>query len=144
MPRINVSTFNESLEKSLSWIEEIMQESGMESPESAYSALRAVLHALRDRLPIGEATDLAAEMPMLIRGLYYEGWNPNQKPEKMSEEDFMFRVHQHYRFDPEIHPESIVGVILKVLERRISEGELSDIKANLPKDLQQTWSSVVG
>ena len=40
----------------------------------AYVALRATLHALRDRLGPENAVHLAAQLPMLLRGLYYEGW----------------------------------------------------------------------
>jgi uncharacterized protein (DUF2267 family) len=40
--------------------------------------LRATLHALRDRLIIDEVAQLSAQLPMLIRGLYYKGWDPTK------------------------------------------------------------------
>ena len=58
----------------------------------AYKALRAVLQTLRDRLPMQEAVHFGAQLPMLLRGLYYEGWKPAQTPIKMSREEFLQAV----------------------------------------------------
>jgi uncharacterized protein (DUF2267 family) len=34
-----------------------------------------LLHAPRDRLPPEVAVHLGAQFPMLVRGVYYEGWH---------------------------------------------------------------------
>ena len=59
------------------WLKELAQELGWEDRERVYHALRSVLHALRNRLTVDEAADLGAQLPLLIRGLYYEGWDPS-------------------------------------------------------------------
>ena len=61
-----------AIEEAYQWPKERRQQS--------YAALRAVLHALRDRLPVQESADLAAQLPVLIRGIYYEGWDPARVP----------------------------------------------------------------
>src|SRR5205823_5135408 len=60
----------------------------------AYKALRAVLLTLRDRLPAEEAVHFGAQLPMLLRGLYYEGWKPLETPIKMSREEFLQAVQE--------------------------------------------------
>jgi uncharacterized protein (DUF2267 family) len=67
--------FDRTLYKTHTWLKEIMEVLGTEDRHRAYMALRAVLHALRDRLTVEEVAQLGAQLPMLIRGLYYEGWD---------------------------------------------------------------------
>src|SRR5258706_928036 len=62
----------------------------------SYAALRAVLHALRDRLTVDEGAQFSAQLPMLVRGLYYAGWDPSRVPQKMSRDEVLQRVPQEY------------------------------------------------
>ena len=97
-----------------------------------------VLHALRDRLPINEAVQLGAQFPIVIRGVYYEGWNPAKVPIKMKKQDFIDRVHNEYDFG-EVQAETIVRVVLQALSEHISEGEMEDIELSLPKSLRELF-----
>jgi uncharacterized protein (DUF2267 family) len=106
-----------------------------ERREQSYDALRAVLHALRDRLSVTEANDLAAQLPMLIRGIYYEGWKPAKVPIKMDKEEFLSRVRQQFIYKIEGNTENLVKTVVAALSRYITQGELEDIKSNMPKDL---------
>jgi uncharacterized protein (DUF2267 family) len=106
-----------------------------ERRNQSYAALRAVLHALRDRLTIEEAAQLAAQLPMLIRGVYYEGWDPSQVPVKMNREEFLARVRREFPFEVEGGVEPLVQRVLQSLRRHITDGEWEDVKSTMPKDL---------
>jgi uncharacterized protein (DUF2267 family) len=81
--------------------------------------LRAVLHTLRDRLPVNEAAHLGAQLPMLIRGIYYEGWTPADKPEKMHRDEFLARIHAQFRDDPAIDPVRVAQAVLEVISAEL-------------------------
>ena len=109
-------------------------------PHKAYLALRTVLHALRDRLTIEEAVQLGAQLPMLVRGLYYEGWTLKGKPHKeRHKEDFLAHIKDAFKEDVTVRPESIARAVFKVLARRTSQGEIDDVKHLLPKALRDLW-----
>jgi uncharacterized protein (DUF2267 family) len=122
------------------WLKELMEELAWTDRHLAYRALAAVLHALRDRLSVAEATDLGAQLPMLIRGLYYEGWTPAGKPvSERKREDFLAHIAGALPRTPEIFPEGVAWAVFKVLERRVSAGEIRDILHVLPPSIRTLW-----
>lgn len=83
MSMTGLEVFDATVQKTHEWLKALMEELGwQEDRQRAYLALRAVLHALRDRLLLREALHLGAQLPMLIRSFYYEGWNPTHTPLK--------------------------------------------------------------
>ena len=71
--------FNASLQKTYEWLQHVEDALSTDDRPTAYHALRAVLHALRDRLTPVEACELAAELPAMLRGIYFEGWSPAEE-----------------------------------------------------------------
>ena len=113
---------------------------GWKEPERAYHALRAVLHALRDRLTLEEAVDLAAQLPMLIRGFYFEGWKPRGKPvAERKKEQFLAHIEDAFRGDRHGEPEEITRAVFKVIALHVTSGEIEDIKRCLPDKLRELW-----
>jgi uncharacterized protein (DUF2267 family) len=106
----------------------------------AYLALRTVLHTLRDHLTVEEAMHLGAQLPMLVRGFYYEGWTLTGKPVKeRRKEEFLSHIRQAFRNDEWIDPEAVVRAVFRVLSRRITAGEISDVTHLLPAALRELW-----
>lgn len=121
------------------WLKELRDNADLADEATALSVLRAVLHQLRDRLSVAEAVDLAAQLPLLIRGIYYEGWQPAHVPEKVhSKEEFL--DHVSYKLLPHrIPPERAVRDVLALLAHHCDPGEISDVIAQLPTELRQLW-----
>ena len=133
--------FNKTLQKTQRWLRDLMEELGWENPHKAYLALRAVLHVLRDRLTVEETAQLAAQLPMLIRGFYYEGWDPSGKPLKeRHQEEFLSHVKSYFKYEERIEPERVVRAVFKVLSKNVSQGEIDDVKHILPGELRALWS----
>jgi uncharacterized protein (DUF2267 family) len=130
------SIIERSVEKAHIWLDEVAGQLGTDDHRQAYRALRAYLHALRDRLTVDEAAQLAAQLPDLIRGIYYEGWNPSSTPVKYRGfADFLDRVAADAKFDGETAASYAVSAVAGVLRRHVSAGEIEDIRAQLPEDL---------
>ncbi|MDX6534387.1 MAG: hypothetical protein QOJ13_3278 [Gaiellales bacterium] len=132
------AAFSASVSKTNELLHEIEEAYGWpkERRQQSYAALRSVLHALRDRLTVQEAADFAAQLPMLVRGIYYEGWDPSKVPLKLHREEFLDRVAQAFPYEVDGGMERLVRTVLEVLHRRyVSEGELEDIRSSLPRDL---------
>lgn len=134
-----LDVFDTTLQKTSDWLHRIMDVLGWDQPQRAYMALRAVMHALRDRLPVIEATHLGAQLPLLIRGIYYEGWTPVGKPVKMHREDFLSRVAEHFGNEPEIDPLPITRAVFDVLVAKLDQGEVSKILGILPAEYADFW-----
>jgi len=126
-----------SVEKAHIWLNDMASEMGTEDRGEAYRALRAYLHALRDRLPVDEAAQLAAQLPELVRGIYYEGWNPSATPVKYRGfDEFLARVAAEAGLDGETAASFASSAAASVLRRHVSAGEIDDIRAILPEDLR--------
>ena len=69
-----LEVFDRTIHKTNIWLKDLMEILGCTDRQEAYTSLRATLHALRDRLTIEETAQVAAQLPMLIRGFYFEGW----------------------------------------------------------------------
>ena len=84
-----------------------------------------------------ETAQFGAQLPMFIRGLYYEGWTPRGKPNKVRHKTaFLAPIRDHFRDDRYVEPEEIVRVVLKVLAAHKSTGEIEDVKELLPQELK--------
>ena len=135
------SVFERTVQKTHDWLKELSEIGGFTSETQAYTALRAVLHALRDRLLPDEAVDLSAELPMLVRGFYFEGWRPNLHTDReRTLDEFIDHVRRELhnaRFT--VDAEAACRAVFALLSRRISAGEIRDVRAELPAVLQPLW-----
>lgn len=135
-----ITPFENTVHLSNTWLEQLARASGRDDLQHAYRMLRAVLMALRDRLTVEEATDLGAQLPMLIRGLYYEGYNPSKTPTKeRHREAFFAHIAENLQEATDGSPEEAAKAVFELLNQHITAGQLTDVRAMLPKDVQSLW-----
>jgi len=132
-----VKNLENSIDLTNIWLRDFLTQLNWQSKDSAYQALRGTLHAIRDRLPVEEAVDLASQLPLIIKGIYYDGWTLRDKPEKFKKEEFARRVHAQFEFDENVNPAEVIRAVLWVMYRHMGEGELRDVKFNMPKEIQE-------
>jgi uncharacterized protein (DUF2267 family) len=134
-----LEVFDDTVQKTNIWLKEIEAEIGPDR-HRAYVALRGVLHALRDRLPPAEALDLASQLPMLVRGLYGEGYRLAGKPEKTrSADEFLDSVAEHFHSQRPLNPEDATRAVFSVLTRHCDAGEVRQVIHALPDKIRALW-----
>lgn len=136
-----IAAFDSTLQTTHTWLNEVCEELRWERDQHrAYHALRAVLHALRDRLHPEEAAGFAAQLPLLIKGVFYEGWHPAGKPVKArTTEAFLAPVAAAFRDDGWSQPEAVARAVFAVVKRHVSAGEVADVIAAMPADVRALW-----
>lgn len=140
MSTTGLRSFDHAVEITNVWLNEIMNELGWEDRHRAYYGLRAVLHALRDRLTVNEAAHLGAQLPLLIRGAYYEGWHPAHKPVKeRTKGQFLAHIGDAFELDWEVDHEDVTRAVFKVIARHVTAGEIEDVKHMLPPEVRDLW-----
>jgi uncharacterized protein (DUF2267 family) len=140
MTATGLDVFDSTVQKTKTWLNDLMQITGWTDRRTAYRALRATLHALRDRLVVDEVAQLSAQLPMLIRGLYFEGWDPSSRALKERHlEQFLARIEQELRGDEDLQPEQVARAVFEVMQRRVTQGEIEDVRHILPSKIRALW-----
>lgn len=140
MSTTGLKVFDATLQKTNAWLNAIMEETGWDDRHHAYSVLRAVLHAVRDRLTPDEAVKLGAQLPMLIRGMYYEGWHPGNKPLKYRhKDDFLDRVTRESPALAVPDLERAITAVFHALTKHVSNGETEHVRRLLPPEIRELW-----
>lgn len=122
------------------WLKRIAEELGHGDKQRAYHALRGVLFAMRDRLPVEEVLDLSAQLPTLIRGVLFEGYKTAGKPETYrSRDEFLRRVNEELGVVGGADPESATRAVFTVLSEKVTEGEVEDVRHMLPSSVRALW-----
>lgn len=141
MSQTSLTAFDSTIHTTNIWLNELMEEMGWNDRHRAYRGLRSVLHALRDRLSVDEVACLGAQLPMLVRGFYYEGWHPSGKPlRERKKEEFLAHVAADFRNEPEIDPESVARAVFRVMARHVTPGEIANVRKLLPNEIRALWT----
>ncbi|MEG6507770.1 DUF2267 domain-containing protein [Methyloligella sp. 2.7D] len=139
-----LDTFDKTVQESNLWLKDIMDRLETADRHRAYSSLRAVLHALRDRVGAENAAHLGAQLPMLLRGLYYEGWDPTDKPSKeRHEEAFLAHIAKELPRAEEGEVEQGALAVLDVLSKHIDRNAAVKTAAMFPMELRKFWPAFI-
>ena len=136
MTTTGLEAFDKTLQTTNIWLKEIGEDIGPDR-QRCYHALRAVLASLRDRLSVDEAAHFAAQLPTLIRGVYYDGYEPAGKPERIrTRDDFLAKVDERLEGIRPIGADDATRAVFKVLGRHVTKGELDEVKRSLPDEIR--------
>src|ERR1700750_3308958 len=86
MSSSGLDVFDRTLETTHIWLNEICNDIGPDK-QVAWKVLSTVLHKLRDRLTVNLAAHLGAQLPLLVRGVYYDQFEPGHMPSELRSRD---------------------------------------------------------
>jgi len=142
MTTTRLDVIDRSVEKTHIWLNELSEELATDNGHHAYRVLRAFLHALRDHLPVNDAAALAAQLPIFVRGVFYEGWDPSRTPDHARDLDsFLQRIAAEARLAGETEASFAAAAASRVLARHISPGEAGSVLRVLPEPLREFLGS---
>jgi uncharacterized protein (DUF2267 family) len=141
MSASGLDVFDRTVETTHIWLNEICNDLGPDK-QVAWKVLSTVLHKVRDRLTINLAAHLGAQLPLLIRGVYYDQFEPGKMPSEFrSREEFVAEVAEWLSDTRPVDPNEAIRSVFRVLSRHLSEGQINKVRDALPKSLRQMWES---
>ena len=141
MSATGLDVFDRTLQTTNIWLDEIMQVVGPDR-QVAWKVLSVVLHKLRDRLPVEVAAHLGAQLPLLVRGVYYDQYQPAKMPtDCRSVEEFVAEVQEWLSDIRPVDAKDATRAVFATLKRHIPEGEIAKIKDALPRPLCSSFET---
>jgi uncharacterized protein (DUF2267 family) len=141
MSTTSLDVFDRTLQKANIWLDEIMAELGPDR-QVAWHVLGAVLHAVRDRIPLELAIHLGAQLPLLVRGLYYDQWHLALEPDlSRSLDEFLERVGEGLENIRPINRVDATRAVFEVLNRHVTAGQVANVREALPEEVRALWPS---
>ena len=114
-----------------------------EEDRHAYSALRATLHALRDRLTAEMAVHLSAQLPMVVRGLFFEGWRMGRRPsDEQTVDDFCGHIERELPPKFPMDGKTVAMGVFEVLWTQLDVGEIAKVIDQMPPALKTLWPQI--
>ena len=136
MSRTGVDSLDRSIDKTNVWLADVAANFGTEDRRLAYRVTRSWLHTLRDRLPVPIAAHIAAQLPELLRGVFYEGWNPSKVPVKYGKDEYIAR----FAKDAQIHQTEVPRagrLVTAAFSKHLSPGAVNEAFGALPAEIRR-------
>jgi uncharacterized protein (DUF2267 family) len=139
MSATGLDAFDKTLQTTNIWLDEIMAEVGPDR-QTAWHVLSVVLRTLRDRVPLGLAAHLGAQLPLLVRGTYYDHYFPFRGPTAFrTEQEFFDCIQKQLADDRPVNPRNAATGVFGVLSRHVSRGQIEKVRDALPGEIQRLW-----
>jgi len=135
-----IQVFERTTHEAHEWINELSDRLEWVSERDVLRMLRSVLVSVRDHLPVNEMAQFSAQLPIMLRGMFFEGWQPKNTPvAERHAQLFIDRIAAEVGDVTEYRGAEDITAVFKLLNNRISIGEIEDVRANLPQALRDIW-----
>lgn len=135
-----IHVFERTTHEAHEWVNDLAGRTGWTNEREVLRLLRTVLTKIRDHLSANEIAQFAAQLPLILRGMFYEGWQPKLTPIKERHaSEFIAAIEETIGEVSDYQGTSDIKAVFNVINARISRGEVEDVRACLPKELRDLW-----
>lgn len=136
-----LDVFDKTIQTTNIWLDDIMNEMGPDR-QVAWHVLGAVLRTIRDRLQPDLAAHLAAQLPLIVRGLYYNQYEPSAAPDRSrSLDEFLEKIGEELKFTRPVDTKDALRVVCSVLARHVDDGQIAKVWESLPEEVRRVAKS---
>jgi uncharacterized protein (DUF2267 family) len=139
MSSTGLDVFDKTLQTTHVWLNELCEEIGPDA-HLAWHVLGAVLRATRDRLSMDLAAHFGSQLPLLVRGTYYDRLRPSQLPSKLrSLDEFLDGIEAELAMNRPVNSRDATGAIFQILSRHVNRGQIEKVGQALTEDVRAIW-----
>jgi uncharacterized protein (DUF2267 family) len=141
MSATGLDVFDKTLQTTNIWLDELMRDDAIgPDRQVAWHVLGAVLHAVRDRLPVDLAAHLGSQLPILVRGLYYDQFRPSELPNRLrSLDEFLQCVGEELAMTRPVNVREATRAVFQILSRHVNRGQTDKVRQSLPEEVRAIW-----
>jgi uncharacterized protein (DUF2267 family) len=139
MSATGLDVFDKTLQTTHIWLDELMQAIGPDC-QVAWHVLGAVLRGVRDRIPLDLAAHLGAQLPLLVRGTYYDQFRPSELPDKSrSLDEFLQGIGAELASTRPVNVRDATRAVFQILARHVNRGQIEKVRHSLPEEVRALW-----
>ena len=135
-----IHVFERTNHEAHEWVNDLAGRIGWGNEREVLHLLRTVLCKIRDHLPVNEMAQFSAQLPTILRGMFFEGWQPQKTPiRERHAAEFVAGIEEKFGDALDYRGEDDIVAVLKTINNHISRGEVEDARACLPQELRDLW-----
>ncbi|WP_407167154.1 DUF2267 domain-containing protein [Bradyrhizobium sp. ORS 111] len=139
MSATGLDVFDRTIHLTNVWLDEIMATLPRDK-QLAWHVLGAVLRTVRDRVPLNLAVHLGAQLPLLVRGTYFEQWRPSETPRTWrSQQEFLALISAQMNSDKPVDSAEAARAVFRVLNHHIDPNQAEKVRHSLPEEVRALW-----
>ncbi|MGJ8623081.1 MAG: DUF2267 domain-containing protein [Yoonia sp.] len=135
-----IHVFERTNHEAHEWVNDLAGRTGWTNEREVLRLLRSVLCTIRDHLPVNEMAQFSAQLPLILRGMFFEGWQPkNTTVHERHLAEFIATIEETISEVLDYRGEADIAAVFKTINAHISRGEVEDVRACFPQELREFW-----
>lgn len=140
MTMTGLKAFDDTIHTTNTWLHEITSRMGWDDRRRGYRLLRLGLHAIRDQMSANEIAHVSAQLPLLVRGIFFEGWQPARPSTGVDDiEEFLSGIRDAFSDIPGFEAEAGFRELISVMRMHLTDGLMENMRSAMPEAIRPLW-----